>query len=98
MVKALQTLGAPKIRTTFGYTGSISDGVILEQKNHPSIDAQMFREALRHFAGQTIRGGFKMDDPPANGFGAWVQNESKRLNSRQLGARHGSFIAAILCS
>jgi hypothetical protein len=32
------------------------------------------------------------------GFGEWVRKESSRLNSRKLTPRHGSFMAAILCS
>jgi hypothetical protein len=64
---------------------------------HPRIDAGFFSEALNHFAGERVYGGFKEDDPPSGGFGEWVQNESSRLNTRKLTPRHGSFIAAILC-
>lgn len=63
----------------------------------PKIDAAFFTAALKQFAGQEVKGGFKMDDPPKGGFGWWVQENSARVNSRSLSARHGSFIAAILC-
>lgn len=38
-----------------------------------------------------------MNNPPADGFGAWVQTNSRTLNDGQvLTPRHASFIAAIL--
>jgi hypothetical protein len=37
-----------------------------------------------------------MDNPPADGFGKWVQDNSELLNGRHLTPRHASFIAAIL--
>jgi len=98
-VKTLTTLGSPGKRTEFSYSGSIHIGVVLHQSGHPKIDSQLFREALSYFAGQTVKGGFKEDDPIPGGFGEWLQNESPRLNSqRKLTPRHGSFVAAILCA
>ena len=64
----------------------------------PQVSPRLFAEALRHFAGKRVYGGFKEDDPPLDGFGAWLQKESPRLNSRTLSPRHGSFVAAILCA
>jgi hypothetical protein len=94
--KMLTTLGHK--RREFCYSGSIQSGVVLHQSGRPRIDAPFFAAALRHFAGQKVYGGFKEDDPLSGGFGHWVQNESSRLNSRKLTPRHGSFVAAILCS
>jgi hypothetical protein len=98
MLKTLETLGAPGKRTTFSYTGSIASGVVLQQSGLPKIEASFFLQALQDFSGRRIQGGFKMDDPPPGGFGEWVQRESVRSNSRRLTPRHGSFMAAILCS
>ncbi len=64
----------------------------------PTISAAFFRATLERFRGRRVKGGFKEDDPPRGGFGEWVQNESKKLAGRALTPRHGSFIAAILCS
>ena len=94
----LHTLGPSWRRTEFWYSGSIQSGVILQQSGNPPIDAQVFAEALKHFAGRTVYGGFKEDEPAAGGFGEWLQKESPRLNSRPLSPRHGSFVAAILCA
>ena len=69
----------------------------LHQQGMPRIDPAFFAAALKQFAGREVRGGFKMDDPPKGGFGLWVQENSARVNSRRLSARHGSFMAAILC-
>ena len=94
----LTTLGPPKKRKQFCYSGSIHSGVILHQSGCPKIDARVFTGALKHFAGKSVRGGFKQDAPPSGGFGEWLQNESPKLNSRKLTPRHGSFVAAILCA
>jgi hypothetical protein len=96
--KRLKTLGPPKKRREFCYSGSIQSGVVLHQSGHPRIAPRVFIEALKHFAGKTVYGGFKEDDPPSGGFGEWLQNESPELNSRKLTPRHGSFVAAILCA
>ena len=65
-------------------------------RGRPTISAAFFRAALERF-GRRLR-AFHEDDPPRGGFGEWVQNESKKLAGRALTPRHGSFIAAILCS
>ena len=91
------TLGKGKKAKKFRYEGSLSTGVVLEQSGSPRIDAAFLHAALRNFAGQTVKGGFQEDDPPKGGFGEWVQNNSEELNSRKLGARHASFVAALLC-
>ena len=96
-MKTLVTLGHPSKRTEFKYCGSIKSGVTLDQTGQPRIDKALFDEALVHFAGQTIKGGFSMTDPPKGGFGEWVQLKSKSLNSRSLTPKHGSFMAASLC-
>jgi hypothetical protein len=91
-------LAHPSKRTTFTYDGSITTGVRLHQRGKPKIDAAFFAAALKQFAGQEVKGGFKMDDPPNEGFGWWVQENSASSNSRTLTPRHGSFVAAILCA
>ena len=93
--KAIKTLGHRWRK--FCYSGSIRRGVVLDQSGHPRIDAAFFMEALTHFAGQRVYGGFQAHNPPVGGFGEWVQIESSGRNSRKLTARHGSFMAAILC-
>ncbi len=100
MSKTVWTLGHPSKRTQFSYTGSISTSVTLVQSGKPTIDCALFGGALNTFRGRTNKGGFKEDDPPRGRFGEWVQNESKgkRLTGRALTPRHGSFIAAILCT
>jgi hypothetical protein len=94
--KTLTTLGHNP--TEFSYSGSIRDGVVLKQSGNPKIDASFFTAALSHFAGRTVKGGFSEDNPIKDGFGEWVRDASSRLNSRTLSPRHGSFMAAILCS
>ena len=96
-VRTLDTLGSRGKRKTFKFTGSINTGVVLQQSGKPCIDAEFFRYALQHFGGKIVYGGFKQDGPPRESFGEWVQDHSKQLNSRKLTARHGSFMAAILC-
>lgn len=96
--KRLATLGPPKKRTEFLYSGSIRSGVVLHQSGNPTVKAEVFTEALKHFSGRTVSGGFKEDDPTPGGFGEWLENESPRLNSTKLTPRHGSFVAAILCA
>jgi hypothetical protein len=96
MATTLETLGRPNKRTTFSYEGSMQAGVVLNQTGQPKVGPTIFSEALRQFAGKTIRGGFKEDDPPAGGFGEWLQNESPKHNSQKLTPRHASFVAAIL--
>jgi hypothetical protein len=98
IMKNLETLGHPNKRTSFRYEGSCLSGVTLYfDSGTTRIEASFFQAALKHFSGRDVTGGFKMDDPPPAGFGAWVESTSARLNSMKLTPRHGSFIAAILC-
>lgn len=92
----IQTLSHPNRRTWFEYEGSASTGVELLHKVNTRIAPELFAEALRHFAGQSVTGGFSMTDPASDGFGAWVARRSKELVGRSLTPRHASFIAAIL--
>jgi hypothetical protein len=94
MIKTICTLS--KKRASFSYDWS-RDGAVLQQAGEPRIDSQFFLEALHHFSGKTVDGGFSQDAPPDGGFGEWVETESPRFNSRKLTPRHGSFMAAILC-
>jgi hypothetical protein len=83
--------------TLFTYSGSIEEGVVLHHNSGDvPVRAEFFNAILEKFRGRTVKGGFKMDDPPRDGFGCWVQEQSGALNRRQLTPRHGSFIAAVL--
>lgn len=95
----LMTLGAGKKAKGFQYEGSIGTGVdLLFKAGKTHIDQSFFSHALQAFAGRSVKGGFKMDDPPTDGFGAWVQRESHMGKNRSLlSPRHASFMAAILC-
>jgi hypothetical protein len=93
----LITLGRESRRIKFSYTGSVQTGVTLQQAGALYVDATFFTSALNHFAGREVKGGFKDDDPPRDGFGYWIQENARRLNSRRLTPRHGAFVAAILC-
>jgi hypothetical protein len=97
-IKRLETLGSPRKRTEFFYSGSVQSGVVLQQSGNPKVNADVFTEALKHFSGKRVYGGFSEDNPRPGGFGDWLQRESLRLNSRKLSPRHGSFVAAILCA
>jgi hypothetical protein len=98
-MKDLETLGHPNRRQSFRYQGSCVSGVIVSfESGTARIDADFFQAALQHFSGRDVKGGFKMDDPPSDGFGAWVASASAKLNSVKLTPRHGSFMAAILCN
>lgn len=90
------TLGSTNRRTRFVYSGSISTGVTLHFSGSPRISRDFFEAILDNFAGQTVVGGFSMTDPRPDGFGCWVQQNSKKLNGTKLSPRHASFIAAIL--
>jgi hypothetical protein len=93
----IKTCGAPHVATEFSYDGSVKEGAVIQfESGNVSLSVEFFRAILNKFRGSTIRGGFKMDDPPANGFGKWVQDNSALLNGRHLTPRHASFIAAIL--
>jgi hypothetical protein len=97
-VRKLLTLGPDSRKREFTYSGSIDTEVNLYQTGSPTVSANLFAEAMRHFAGRRVYGGFSQDNPTPGGFGEWVARESPHLNSRKLSPRYGSFIAAILCA
>lgn len=92
----IRTLGAPRIRKQFTYSGSVSTGVTLQFKRKAYVSSEFFKAIVKHFAGKTLPGGFNMTDPTPGGFGQWEQENSQELNSVRLTPRHASFIAAIL--
>lgn len=92
----IQTLSHPNRRTWFEYDGNVKTGVELRQKVKTKIPPRLFTEALQHFAGQKVTGGFNMTDPASDGFGTWVAQHAKEFTGRTLTPRHASFIAAIL--
>lgn len=91
------TCGGPGKSKQFTYEGDLESGIIIKYAYSPvEISPRFLRAAIEHFKGRKVRGGFSMTDPPAGGFGDWVQNQSKTLNKTPLTPRHGSHIAAIL--
>lgn len=94
----IKTCGGPQRATEFSYEGSVRTGVVITFDKAPSVTltAAFFQAIITEFRGRSIRGGFKMDDPPPDGFGTWVQDNSAWLNNQSLTPRHASFIAAIL--
>ena len=90
------TLGHPSIRTEFTYTGSVVGGVTLAYTGQPFVSKYFFGMIIKTFQDQTVPGGFNMANPPAGGFGEWVQNNSTQYNTEKLSPRHASHIAAIL--
>jgi hypothetical protein len=91
------TSGGPQRATEFSYEGSMQGGFVIKfDSGNIPLTAEFLQAIITEFRGKTIRGGFKMDNPPAEGFGKWIQNNSKQLNGQSLTARHASFIAAIL--
>jgi hypothetical protein len=92
-----RTCGSLKRATEFEYDGSVTQGVTIHFKTgHIEVTSSFLAAIRAEFAGRRVAGGFNMDDPPPQGFGAWVQNNSAALNSKRLTPRHASFIAAIL--
>ena len=93
----ISTLGHPSVRSTFTYVGSIPAGIALWFKSgEVTVSAAFLRILLRTFAGETVPGGFQVDDAPKHSVGRWIQTNSQRLNSERLTAWHASFIAAAL--
>ncbi len=92
-----KTCGHPAKARQFHYAGSVTRGVTLHfETGDVFVTGQFFAAIQRHFAGRQVAGGFAMDHPFPNGFGAWVQQNSRTLNSRPLTPRQASFIAAVL--
>jgi hypothetical protein len=92
----IDTLGIPSKRTTFSYSGSVKQGVVLEYSGKSSVTKEFFKAILNQFKGETIPGGFSMINPIPGGLGVWIKNNSHALNSVKLTPRHASHIAAIL--
>lgn len=91
------TCGAPARATYFEYNGTVAAGVeILFPTATANVSAGFLDAITSTFAGREIRGGFSMDNPPPGGLGAWVKENSAKLNGVALTPRHASFIAAIL--
>lgn len=66
----IQTLGHPSRRTTFSYTGDITQGVTIEFKNGTAkVTKDFLVSILQAFRGVTIRGGFDMVSPAPGGLG-----------------------------
>jgi hypothetical protein len=85
-VSKTYTLGRSHRRVEFEYAGSVDTGATIHFKYSPSVHvrAAFFQAALRHFCGQTVRGGFKMNDPPPEGIGAWVRDNAHEKNGTTL--------------
>jgi hypothetical protein len=94
----IRTLGHLSKRTTFTYTGSVREGVVLEFTGSHKISSEFFLALLNNFDGQTIPGGFSNVNPYPGGLGAWVVHNSRNISPPKLSSRHASFIAAILAN
>jgi hypothetical protein len=74
----IHTLTHPSLRKEFSYTGSVTEGVILEiefiGKSH--ISSELFHAILHKFRGETIPGGFCMSKPTRGSLGEWVNRNS----------------------
>lgn len=94
----IKTCGGPQRATEFSYEGSVQTGfiIIFDKTRNVSLTAEFLQAIITEFRGRSIRGGFKMDDPPPDGFGKWIQDNFLLLNRQSLTPRHASFIAAIL--
>jgi hypothetical protein len=93
----ISTLGPPRKRTEFTYTGDTQTGVTLHfTSGKPRVSAEFFKAIIDEFRGRTVPGGFREDLPKPRGLGEWVENNSAKLNVIRLTPRHASFIAAIL--
>jgi hypothetical protein len=83
----------------FTYEGDLENGIVIEFSTGPSIkiSSRFLKEAIAHFKGKEVKGGFLVDNPPHGGFGEWVKNNSRQFNNNKpLTPAHGSRIAAIL--
>ena len=92
------TCGAPAKATEFAYCGSVNQGITLIFRNGDVYICAQFLALIRNeFKGRRIIGGFNMTEPPPDGLGAWVKNNSREFNNgTALSPRHASFIAAIM--
>lgn len=91
------TCGHPSRARQLHYDGTVTQGVTLHlPSGDVHVTADFFAAIQRHFAGRQVVGGFDVSSPPSGGFGAWVQDNSRTLNSRRLTSRHASSIAAVL--
>jgi hypothetical protein len=91
--RRLKTLGLGNQAREFSYYGSVVEGVAVNmgQGSQAKFPSDLFNNLLTHFAGQEVRGGFSMTEPPLGGVGEWVQT-----NYPSLTPRHASFIASVL--
>jgi hypothetical protein len=95
-VPRISTCGKGKL---FTYEGDLENGIVIEYSTGPSIkiSSRFLKEAIAHFKGKEVKGGFLVDNPPHGGFGEWVKNNSRKFNNNKpLTPAHGSRIAAIL--
>ena len=92
----ISTCGKGKL---FTYEGDLENGIVIKYPPGPSIEisSRFLKEAIAHFNGKEVKGGFLVDRPPHGGFGEWVRDNSRIFNNnRALTPAHGSRIAAIL--
>ncbi len=91
------TCGGPARKTQFTYEGNFDSGVTIRfTSGDTRICNDFLIAAIDRFRGSQVKGGFSMTNPTPGGFGHWVENNSRTLNTTPLSPRHGSFIAAIL--
>ena len=62
------TLGRAHQATSFSYTGSVSEGVVIEfNTSRAAVSASFFSAIRENFAGRTIAGGFIPIQPEGTG-------------------------------
>ncbi|MDR3555047.1 MAG: hypothetical protein P4L55_09865 [Syntrophobacteraceae bacterium] len=78
------TCGGPGKATQFTYDGDLESGIVITYAYRPvEISPRFLKTAIENFKGRKVKGGFSMTDPPADGFGDWVKNQSKILNKKK---------------
>lgn len=81
----------------FRYSGDLKKGITVHFATVDTfIPAELFNAIQQQFASKSIRGGFSMTNPPADGLGYFVRSYSKDHLNRTISPRYASHIAAIL--
>jgi formylmethanofuran dehydrogenase subunit B len=88
-----KTCGHPSKAKSFKYLGTVDCGVTILYPNAGPVNvpAAVFARIRYDLRGQSLAGGFDMQDAPAGGFGAWLNQTFPEYSPR-----HGSHIAAIM--
>jgi hypothetical protein len=92
------TCGPENRRTSFEYEFLAAPTVrwVNDSGGEVVVGGSFLDRIRQEFRGTTIDGGFSEDNPPPDGLGAWVRDNSRTLNGQALTPRHASRIAAIM--